>query len=476
MDASLSSLDATDQAALVARGELSPLELVDDAITRIEKLNPTLNAVVFELFDLARDAARATVPDGPFRGVPFLLKDFIAELEGTPFAESTALSGAYRSTVTQELTRRYLAAGFVVCGKTNAPEFAILPTTEPRRHGPAANPWDTARTTGGSSGGAAAAVASGMVPVAHGNDGGGSIRIPASCCGLVGVKPSRARVSLAPSFGDLYAGLVCEHVLTRSVRDSAAILDATHGPMPGDPYAAPPLRGPSFLDATRRDPAPLRIGVLTAAPTGVPVDPECVAAVEHAASLCDSLGHVVEPVDLDVDGDAFVAHFINVWAAGNAAVQSWWEDRVGRRATEDDLEPLTWALCELGRSVDAGRFLRSVEALQSITRQLATQLAPYDALCTPTLAELPVELGTFDSPPGEPLTGLLRAAAFTPFTPVFNVTGQPAASLPLWTSAGGLPVGVQFATSFGDEETLFALAAQLERADPWAARHPAVHA
>ncbi|HLK44520.1 MAG TPA: amidase family protein, partial [Acidimicrobiales bacterium] len=337
MDASLSSLDATDQAALVARGELSPLELVDDAITRIEKLNPTLNAVVFELFDLARDTARATVPDGPFRGVPFLLKDFIAELEGTPFAESTALSGAYRSTVTQELTRRYLAAGFVVCGKTNAPEFAILPTTEPRRHGPAANPWDTARTTGGSSGGAAAAVASGMVPVAHGNDGGGSIRIPASCCGLVGVKPSRARVSLAPSFGDLYAGLVCEHVLTRSVRDSAAILDATHGPMPGDPYAAPPLRGPSFLDATRRDPAPLRIGVLTAAPTGVPVDPECVAAVEHAASLCDSLGHVVEPVDLDVDGDAFVAHFINVWAGGNAAVQSWWEDRVGRRATEDDL-------------------------------------------------------------------------------------------------------------------------------------------
>ncbi|HEY8081557.1 MAG TPA: amidase family protein, partial [Acidimicrobiales bacterium] len=228
MDNDLTWLDATALAQLVAKGEVSPKELVDDAIARIERLNPTLNAVIFELFDLAREQAAGELPDGPFRGVPFLLKDFIAELEGTPFAEGTTFTGDYRSTVTQELTRRYQRAGFVICGKTNAPEFAILPTTEPRRFGPSRNPWDTTRTTGGSSGGTAAAVAAGMVPVAHGNDGGGSIRIPASCCGLVGVKPTRGRVSLAPNFGDMFAGLVCEHVLTRSVRDSAAVLDATH--------------------------------------------------------------------------------------------------------------------------------------------------------------------------------------------------------------------------------------------------------
>ncbi len=260
------------------------------------------------------------------------------------------------------------------------------------------------------------------------------------------------------------------------MRDSAAILDATHGPMPGDPYATPPLRGPSFLAATRSDPAPLRIGVLTAAPNGVPVDPECVAAVEHAAALCTSLGHHVDAVELPVDGDSFVEHFINVWAAGNAWTLLWWQDRVGRSATPEDVEPLTWALCQMGLSIDAGTYLRSVEALQRITRELAAATADLDVLITPTLAELPVPLGTFDSPPDEPLLGLLRSAAFTPFTPVFNVTGQPAASLPLWTSAQGLPVGVQLAAKFGDEETLFAIAAQLERADPWAQRHPEVGA
>lgn len=467
-------LDATAQAELVARKDASPLELVDAAIARIEARNPSLNAVVFELFDAARDAARGPLPDGPFRGVPFLLKDFLAELEGTPFTESTSFSGDFVSTHTQELTARYLAAGFVICGKTNAPEFAILPTTEPRRFGPSRNPYDTSRTTGGSSGGSAAAVASGMVPAAHANDGGGSIRIPASCCGLVGLKPTRGRNSLAPGFGDLYGGLVCEHVLTRSVRDSAAILDATHGPVPGDPHVAPPLRGESFLAATRADPASLRVGVVTLAPNGADVDPACASAAEAAVARCAELGHEVREASVPVDGDEFVEHFINVWAAGNAHALAWWEERIGRRAGPDDLEPLTWSLCQMGRSIDASRYLRSVEALQRISRSVAGVFEDLDVLVTPTLAEQPVPLGTFDSPESEPLLGLLRSASFTPFTPVFNVTGQPAVSLPLGWSDAGLPIGVQFAGRFGEEETLLALAAQLERAEPWAAHRPAV--
>ena len=351
-------LDATDQAALVRNGAASPSELVDEAIARIERLNPALNAVIFELFDRARAAAAAgALPDGPFTGVPLLLKDLGAELAGTPFCEGTAFAGDYHSTVDQELTTRFLAAGFVVCGKTNTPEFGILPTTEPKRFGASRNPWNTAHSTGGSSGGSAAAVASGMVAVAHANDGGGSIRIPASCCGLVGLKPTRARVSTAPQYGDLMGGLVAEHVVTRSVRDSAAILDAIAGPVPGDPYWAPPRRGPSFAAAVRAEPTALRIAVLTASPTGSAVHPDCVRATEQAAALCETLGHHVEPAALDVDGDAFTEHFINVWAAGNAWTLLDWERRVGRPATEDDLEPLTWALVQLGRSLDSGRYL-----------------------------------------------------------------------------------------------------------------------
>jgi amidase len=469
-------LDATDQAALVARGEVSPTELVDGAIARIESLNPTLNAVIHELFERARTAAAGPLPEGPFRGVPLLLKDLGAELAGTPFCEGTAFAGDYHSTVDQELTTRFLAAGFVVCGKTNTPEFGILPTTEPARFGPSRNPWSTDHSTGGSSGGSAAAVASGMVPVAHANDGGGSIRIPASCCGLVGLKPTRARVSTAPQYGDLMGGLVAEHVVARSVRDSAAILDAIAGPVPGDPYWAPPRRGPSFLHAATTAPAPLRIALMTASPIGSEVHPDCVAAAERAAAVCETLGHRVEPAALALDGDAFTAHFINVWAAANAWTLLDWERRVGRTATEDDVEPLTWALVQLGLSVDSGHYLLSTQELQKFTRQIAQYFEGIDVLLTPTLAEPPAPLGTFDSPPGEPLTGLLRAASYVPFTPPFNVTGQPGISLPLHWNEAGLPIGVQFVGRFGDEETLLSLAGQLEQAVPWADRRPPVHA
>jgi amidase len=469
-------LDATAQAELVRTKEVSPAELVGEAITRIEKLNPHLNAVIHELFDRARGEAAGDLPDGAFRGVPFLLKDLGAELAGTPFNEGTDFSGDYTSTVTQELTQRYIDAGFVICGKTNTPELGILPTAEPRRFGPSRNPWNTEHSTGGSSGGSAAAVASGMVPVAHANDGGGSIRIPASCCGLVGLKPTRGRNSLAPQYGDMMGGLVVEHVVSRSVRDSAAILDVTSGPVPGDPYWAPPLRGPSFAAAAATAPPPLRVAVMSASPTGSEVHADCVAAVRATASLCESLGHQVEEATLSVDGDAFTTHFINQWACSNAWAVADWEARVGRSVAEGDLEPLSWALTELGRSVNGGQYLTSVQELQKISRQIAEYFEGIDVLLTPTLGEPPAPLGTFDSPPGEPLTGLFRAAAYVPFTPPFNVTGQPGISLPLHWNDGGLPIGVQFVGRFGDEETLLSLAGQLEEAAPWAARRPPVGA
>jgi amidase len=476
MSSDIAFLDATAQAELVRTKAVSPVELVEGAIARIEALNPRLNAVIHELFDRARSEAAGALPDGPFRGVPFLLKDLGAELAGTPFCEGLAFAGDYRSPETQELTRRYQKAGFVICGKTNTPELGILPTTEPKRFGATRNPWNTDHSTGGSSGGSAAAVASGMVPVAHANDGGGSIRIPASCCGLVGLKPTRGRNSLAPRYGDLMGGLVCEHVVTRSVRDSAAILDVTAGPVPGDPYWAPPRRGPSFALAAASPPASLRVAVLTSSPAGSEVHPDCVAAADAAARLCESLGHRVEVAALPVDGDAFVGDFINVWAAGNAWAMADWEHRIGRTATEEDVEPLTWALVELGRALDAGRYLMAVQGLQRATRQIGAYFEDVDVLLTPTLGEPPAPLGTFDSPPGEPLAGLFRAAAYVPFTPPFNVTGQPALSLPLSWNDAGLPIGVQFVGRLGDEETLLALAGQLEEAAPWADRRPPVSA
>jgi amidase len=315
-------------------------------------------------------------------------------------------------------------------------------------------------------------VASGMVPAAHANDGGGSIRIPASCCGLVGLKPTRARNSVAPAYGDMMGGLVAEHVVTRSVRDTAAILDCTAGPVPGDPYWAPPLRGPSFAAAAATPLQGLRVAVMTTSPTGSPVDADCVAAVQATAALCESLGHRVEEATLAVDGDAFTAHFVNQWACANAWAIADWEGRLGRSVAEEDMEPLSWALIGLGRAIDGGAYLRSVQELQKISRQIADYFEGIDVLLTPTLAEPPAPLGTFDSPPGEPLTGLFRAATYVPFTPPFNVTGQPGISLPLHWNEAGLPIGVQFVGRFGDEETLLSLSGQLEEAAPWSGRRP----
>jgi len=470
-------LDATAQAELVRSGEATPIDLVEAAIARIEALNPALNAVITPLFDKARaQASSADLPDGPFRGVPFLVKDLACHTAGDPFYEGLGFLKRleWREETDTYLAAKFRAAGFVFCGKTNTPESGILPTTEPLAFGATHNPWNLEHSTGGSSGGSAAAVASGMVAAAHANDGGGSIRIPASECGLVGLKPSRARTSLGPEFGDTMGGLVCEHVVTRSVRDTAAILDCVAGPMPGDPYAAPAPARP-YLTEVGSDPGELRIGVLAFNPSGTSeVDPQCAAAAEQAGGLLESLGHHVEASHPEAIAEPdFVPNFITMWAVGNAWVLDYWTRRTGKAPTAADVEPLTWALTELGRSSSGPVYLGAIEWLQAFSRRTAAWWAGgFDVLVTPTLAELPPRLGEFDSPADNPLAGLFRAGALVPFTPVFNVTGQPAISLPLGMSDSGLPVGVQLVAAFGREDLLIQVASQLENAAPWSDRRP----
>jgi amidase len=469
----IAGLDATAQAELVRRREVVPLELVDAAIARIERLNPAINAVITPLFEQARATAKGQLPDGPFRGVPFLLKDLLALYAGAPLHAGSASMLGFVPDHDSELVARLKRAGLIILGKTNTPEFGLLPTTEPRLFGPTRNPWDTGRTPGGSSGGSAAAVAAGMVAMAHGNDGGGSIRIPASCCGVFGLKPTRARNPLGPDFGDLMNGLPAEHALTRSVRDSAALLDATSGPDVGDPYWAPPPARP-FLQEVGADPGRLRIAFSTASLTGAPVHVDCVRAVHDAAHLCSELGHEVVEAAPAIDGEKFSRAFLMVWSVGCARGMEGNAIVTGRKPKQEEFEELTWALAEQGRVVTATTYLLTVTFLQSVARQVARFLTRHDVWLTPTLAEPPLPLGSFDARPGDPLYGLRRAVAFVPYTPICNVTGQPAMSMPLYWNADGLPVGTHFMARFGDEATLFRLASQLESACPWSGRRPKV--
>ena len=474
-----SFLDATAQAELVRTGQASPLELVDDAIARVEKLNDELNAVIHERFERARTEARGTLPDGPFRGVPLVLKDLMAAIEGDPIHEGMKFlrDANYRSDHTEALAQRYLDAGFVCVGRTNAPELGLVPTTEPEAYGPSRNPWDTTRTTGGSSGGSAAAVASGMVPVGHANDGGGSIRIPASCCGLVGLKPSRGRTSLMPDYSVLDDMLIVELCVTRTVRDTAGVLDVLHGGAVGDTVRAPAPSRP-YRDEVGAAPGKLRIGLLTHNPleTG-DIHPDCVAAARDAATLLESLGHTVEeafPAAL-VD-PTLVGSFTNLWASTLVYNLRYWEKKVGREITPDDVEPLTWALAEMGRSITAPDYIAAQHAALELGRQTAAWYASgYDLLLTPTIGEPPVEIGTF-STPDEPFLGFMRAATFVPYTPLANLTGEPAISLPLYWNADNLPIGVQLMGAYGREDLLLRVAAQLEQALPWADRVPPAHA
>ncbi|HEV2176880.1 MAG TPA: amidase [Terriglobia bacterium] len=471
----LAYLDATAQAELVRRKEIKPIELVDAAIDRIERLNPQLNAVVTPMYEQARDAARNELSDGLFRGVPYLVKDIVAFCAGVRYTAGTAFLRDYVPDHDSELVRRLKRTGLVILGKTNLPEFGILPTTESRLFGPARNPWNLGRTTGGSSGGAAAAVAAGLVPFAHANDGGGSIRIPASCCGLFGLKPTRARNPLGPDVGDIMGGLVVEHALTRTVRDSAALLDSTAGPDAGDPYWAPPPKR-RFSEEIGADPGPLRIAFTTKASTGVPIHADCAAAVHVAAKLCAGLGHELVEAAPAINGDLFGQAFITVWSAGCAAGIDAFASLLGRAPAAGDFEPLTWALYQQGRAVTGSAYELAWLALQNMSRDIARFMLDYDAWLTPTLAEPPLPLGSFDSPPENPLYGLYRATQFCPFTPIANTTGQPAMSVPLYWNSEGLPVGAHFFGRFGDEATLFRLASQLESAQPWAGHRPPVSA
>jgi amidase len=472
-------LDATAQAELVRSGEATPLELVDAAIERVERINPQLNAVIHPLFESAREQAQGTLADGPFRGVPVLFKDLGCAVEGDPYHEGMAIAKrlGFRATHTDDLARRYLDAGFVCIGRTNTPEQGLVPTTEPYAYGPTRNPWNTEHTTGGSSGGSAAAVASGMVPLAHANDGGGSIRIPASACGLVGLKPSRGRVTGAP-FGDpLSSMLTVDLCVSRTVRDTAALLDAVHGPAVGDTVVAPAPTRP-YLDEVGADPGTLRIGILLHDPlTGDMAKPECIAATEAAGNLLESLGHRVEQSSPKaLDDPSIVGHFTSLWAGGLAAALAGWEQALGEKITEADVEPLTWGLAEMGRTISAVDYATAIALLTAKTRAVAQWWADgFDLLLTPTLAEPPVPLGTFDSP-DNPILGFMRAAQFTPFTPAFNITGQPAISLPTAMSSDGLPIGVHLVGAFAREDLLLRVAAQVESAAPWADRRPPVHA
>jgi amidase len=481
MSHDLSRLDATAQAELVRKGEASPRELVDAAIGRIEKLNPELNAVITPLFEKARaDAAARELPQGPFRGVPFLLKDLGAWSAGDRYCAGMRLLRDldWREKDDSFLAARYRAAGFVFVGKSNTPEFGSVTTTEPDAFGPSRNPWNPAHSTGGSSGGAGAAVASGMVPAAHANDGGGSIRIPASECGLVGLKPTRGRVSLGPAMGEIWAGLVADHVVTHSVRDSAAILDATAGPMIGDPYYAPPPPRP-FAAEVLAKPGRLRIGLRTRTgnPNIVP-HPDCVRAANDAAKLLESLGHHVEeacPAALD-DLHAF-GPFSVLLASWTARDIDAWSARTGKPIGSGDVEIHNWAMAEIGRKIPAAQYVESVTWLHAHARRIQQWWADgFDLLLTPTLAEPPPPLGQFRSTPENPLAGLIRSGPFAVYCSPFNITGQPAISLPLHWNEAGLPIGVQLVAAYAREDVLFRVAAQLEEAQPWTGRSPRVHA
>ncbi|MNO47315.1 6-aminohexanoate-cyclic-dimer hydrolase [compost metagenome] len=469
MSDDFSNLDATAQAQLVASGQVTPLELVDAAIARIERFDRRINAVVERQFEQARARARGELPDGPFRGVPFLLKDLANGAEkGSRHTYGSRLLAQHIAHYDSELVRRFRAAGLIFIGRSNTPEFGIPPTTEPALFGPCHNPWNLKHSTGGSSGGAAAAVAARLVPFAHGSDAGGSIRIPASCCGVFGFKPTRGRNPVGPKLGESVAGLATDHCCSISVRDSAALLDATSGPDVGAPYAAPHHVRPFAreIDAPHRK---LRIGVMHMPLNGAPVHEDCLAAVDSAAALCRELGHQVSNEHPTLANAAsFLDAFGKVYAVMAALNVEHAESLIGRVAKPRELEPITRRLAAKGRSLSATHFVQATRTLHAASREIAHFFVDHDVLLSPTLAQPPVAIGELRYPARDPLPGFIRAAHYAAFTPLFNATGQPAMSVPLYWSAAGLPIGVQFAGRFGDDATLFRLAAELERARAWA--------
>jgi amidase len=488
-------LDAVAMAELVRRREVSPRELVDEAIARIERVDPQLNAVVERLFDQARAAAGASLHDGPFRGVPFVTKNLLAHIAGVPIDGGSRFFHGLVAPRDSTLVSRYRKAGLVFVATSNAPELGLLPFTEPELHGPSRNPYDPSRTPGGSSGGAAALVGSGVLPMAHGNDGGGSIRIPASCCNLFGLKPSRGRVPVGPDFQEIWHGFVCDHVVSRTVRDSAAALDVVQGPEPGALYHAPSPERP-YLEETRRPPRRLRIALSVTPHLPSQVDPRCAEAARAAGRLCESLGHVVEEAAPELRPRELAKAFFTVVVSELAADIRRGEQLMKKKARPRDFEVATWLVALLAREVSAADFASSMGTLRDVSRQVSTFFERYDLVLTPTLARPPPLIGELLPKGFEKRVQTLAAATssslllklgggidgsvdrvfdFVPFTPLANFSGLPAMSVPLG-EADALPIGVQFVGRFGDEATLFQLAAQLEQAAPWASLRPKVTA
>jgi amidase len=468
--ASLLVKPAIDIAAEVRSGAVTSRELVEAALERIEARNPELNAVIQLDADRALAAADAVGAGDarPFAGVPTLIKENRG-VEGLRLSYGAGLMGDFRALVDHNVTRRLREAGMIIVGQSNLPEYGILPVSEPQRFGPSRNPWDPERTPGGSSGGAGAAVAGGMVPVAHGNDGGGSIRIPAACCGLVGLKPSRGRVSVAPELGESF--LVADGMLTRTVADTAALLDVLAGSETGDATWAPPPAAP-FAAAAAQEPGTLRVAMTLTPPIDCPVDPIALAAVRDAAALLESLGHEVEEIDVGWQIPELLQLFSVVFGANIALSVAFAGHVSGETPSAENVEPMSWAIYELASQVNAHQFLVALYQLQGFARQLVTDLDTYDALLTPALAQRPVPIGEIDASSDAPLDDFAASGRFTPFTTVFNVTGQPAISLPFAQGEDGLPVGIQLAGRPAGEAALLALAAQIEAARPWAGRRP----
>ncbi len=492
--------DAVGLALLVRTGKATPRELVEDAIARIERVNGQLNAVTLKLYDEARKAAAATLPDGPFRGVPILIKDLGAGVAGARQTEGCQFFSQQIADHDSTLVARYRRAGFIIVGKTNTPEFGLAPVTEPRLTGPTHNPWKLGITPGGSSGGSAAAVASSMVPVAHGGDGGGSLRMPASCCGVFALKPSRGRNPPGPDRSEVWHGFAVEHVLSLSVRDSAAILDVTAGPEPGTIHSAPTPERP-FAEETRIAPGPLRIALTKTPHMPATVHPDCAAAADDAATLLRSLGHQIEEIDVNreigIEPRAFAADFFHMVCIDVAAMIDEGSRVLGRKANASEFETATWLCGLLGRQHSSVATMKARARLQTIGRNLARFFERHDAILSPTLALPPVAHGAFAPRgvdalvqnfiartsfgallklPGVVDKTLDQVFAFMPFTPLGNVAGLPSMSVPLYWNAAGLPIGTMLTGRFGDEATLFRLAAQLEQARPWSDKKPAVSA
>jgi Asp-tRNA(Asn)/Glu-tRNA(Gln) amidotransferase A subunit family amidase len=467
------SYDATGLADLVRRRETTAAELLEAALERAAARNPRLNAIVIPMEDAARQAVARGLPDGPLRGVPFLVKDLLLQIDGQRTTNGCRLFADHVADHDSELVTRYERAGLVTFGRTASPEFGLTTTTESTLFGQTRNPWNEAHTAGGSSGGAAAAVAAGILPLANASDGGGSIRIPASCCGIFGMKPTRGRTPFGPDVGEGWSGMSTIHAVSRSVRDNALLLDVSEGPERGSPYWAPPKERP-YVEEVGRAPGTLRVALLTETFNGMPTDAACVAAVEEAGKLCESLGHRVEPRRIEVDREA-LALASQAIMGGNLIATL--EDRaaaLGRTLGPDDVEPFTWGSIERARTLTAADYARAVRGIHGVGRRIDAVFEEVDVILTPTLAAPPERLGVLslsNTDLGELVPALLRSVGYTQ---VFNASGHPAMSVPLHWSPDGLPVGVQFAGRFGDEGTLFRLAGQLETARPWADRRPPV--